>query len=105
MWRAIERPAKMVEAGGQFALAIYSKTLLDPAWKVEKRLYSNGPKILQWFARQAFVAALLASKLLRGRNPMAAISTLKARGMNFDTDIHDWLVGYPYEAPTVDEFP
>jgi len=37
-------------------------------------------KALQRLARQAFVAALFSAKLLRGRNPMTAISTLEARG-------------------------
>jgi 2-polyprenyl-3-methyl-5-hydroxy-6-metoxy-1,4-benzoquinol methylase len=103
MWRAIEAAAKMVRPGGQFALAIYSKTTLDPAWNVEKFIYSKGPKALQWVIRQAFVGALFAAQALRGRSPMSLVSSAKVRGMNFSHDVHDWLGGYPYETATAEE--
>jgi cyclopropane fatty-acyl-phospholipid synthase-like methyltransferase len=103
MWRAIETAAKLVKPGGQFALAIYSATTLDPAWKIEKRIYSKGPKALQWAMRQAFIGALFSAQLLRGRNPVALVTRARARGMNFSHDIHDWLGGYPYDSATADE--
>lgn len=103
MWRAIETAARLVKPGGQFAIAIYSKTALDAAWRTEKRIYSNGPGFYQWVIRQMFVAALLSAQALRGRNPMALISNAKVRGMNFSHDVHDWLGGYPYETATADE--
>ena len=103
MWRAIEMAAKLVRPGGQFALAIYSKTSLDAVWKIEKRIYSGGSGALQWVIRQIFVAALFSAKALRGQNPMSLVSDAKARGMNFSHDIHDWLGGFPYETATADQ--
>jgi 2-polyprenyl-3-methyl-5-hydroxy-6-metoxy-1,4-benzoquinol methylase len=103
MWRAIETAAKLVKPGGQFALAIYSATALDPVWKVEKRIYSKGSRALQWTMRQAFTAALFSAQLLRGRNPVSLVTRARARGMNFSHDVHDWLGGYPYESATADE--
>jgi 2-polyprenyl-3-methyl-5-hydroxy-6-metoxy-1,4-benzoquinol methylase len=103
MWRAIEAATKMVKPGGQFALAIYAKTPLDAAWKLEKRIYSKGSNATQWLLRQTFVAALLSAQALRGRNPMALLSSTKARGMNFFHDVHDWLGGYPYETASGDD--
>jgi 2-polyprenyl-6-hydroxyphenyl methylase/3-demethylubiquinone-9 3-methyltransferase len=103
MWRAIETAAKLVKPGGQFALAIYSSTVLDPVWKVEKRIYSKGPKALQWAMRQGFIAALFSAQLLRGRSPGSLMTRARARGMNFSHDVHDWLGGYPYESATADE--
>ena len=103
MWCAIEAAAKLVKPDGQFALAIYSKTPLDAAWKVEKRIYSGAPRALQWIMRQAFIAALFSAQCLRGRKPMTLVSNVKARGMNFSHDVHDWLGGYPYETATADE--
>jgi 2-polyprenyl-3-methyl-5-hydroxy-6-metoxy-1,4-benzoquinol methylase len=99
MWRAIETAARLVKPSGQFALAIYSTTTLDPAWKIEKRIYSKGPKLLQWAMQKAFVGALLSAEVLRGR----PVSNAKVRGMNFSHDVHDWLGGYPYESATADE--
>jgi 2-polyprenyl-6-hydroxyphenyl methylase/3-demethylubiquinone-9 3-methyltransferase len=103
MWRAIETAAKLVKPGGKFAIAIYAATTLDPAWKIEKRIYSKAPKAVRWFFQQAFVSALFASKFLRFRNPMSSVRQLRARGMNFDTGVHDWLGGYPYESATAEE--
>jgi cyclopropane fatty-acyl-phospholipid synthase-like methyltransferase len=103
MWRAIEKAARLVKPGGQFALAIYSKTPLDAAWKIEKRIYSRGPKALQWTIRQLFVGALFSAQALHGRNPMSLSSKAKERGMNFSHDVHDWLGGFPYETASADE--
>lgn len=87
MWRAIETAARLVRPGGQFALAIYSATPLDPVWRIEKRIYSKGPKALQWVMREAFIAALLSAQLLRGRNPVSLVTGARVRGMNFSHDI------------------
>jgi 2-polyprenyl-3-methyl-5-hydroxy-6-metoxy-1,4-benzoquinol methylase len=103
MWRAIETAAKLVKPGGQFALAIYATTTLDSAWRIEKRIYSKAPKILQWTARQAFIGALFSAQMLRGRNPVDLVTRARARGMNFSHDVHDWMGGYPYETASADE--
>lgn len=103
MWSAIETAAKLVKPGGQFALAIYAATRLDPVWRIEKRIYSNWPKALQWLVRQIFVGALMSAQALRGRNPISLVTRARARGMNFSHDVHDWLGGYPYQSATADE--
>ncbi|KRR10801.1 hypothetical protein CP49_22025 [Bradyrhizobium valentinum] len=103
MWQAIETAAKLVKPGGQFALAIYATTTLDPAWKLEKRIYSRSPKALQGIARMVFISALFSAELLRGRNPIERITRTRARGMNSSHDLHDWLGGYPYETATAGE--
>jgi 2-polyprenyl-6-hydroxyphenyl methylase/3-demethylubiquinone-9 3-methyltransferase len=33
----------------------------------------------------------------------APVGTLSARGMDVETDLHDWLGGYPYESITPSE--
>ena len=83
MWRAIEMAAKLVKPGGQFALAIYSKTPLDAAWKAEKRIYSRGPRILQWIVRQAYVGALFSTQALRGRKSYVAGFQRQSTGHEF----------------------
>lgn len=103
MWRAIEIAAKLVKPAGQFALAIYAKTRMDAAWKIEKRIYSGGSKAIQWAIRQAYLAALFSTYILRGRNPLSLYSRAMGRGMNFSHDIHDWLGGFPYETASAEE--
>ncbi|TXG84720.1 MAG: class I SAM-dependent methyltransferase [Sphingomonadales bacterium] len=103
MWTAIRRAATLVRPGGLFVIAIYHKTRLCGAWKVEKRAYSRAPKVLQAAARGIYVAALAVRMFLAGANPVRYIREYsKSRGMNFYNDVHDWLGGYPYEsaAPT-----
>jgi len=103
MWRAIETAAKLVKPTGKFALAIYAKTKMDAAWKIEKRIYSGGSKATQWAIRQAYLASIFFSYVLRGRNPISLFSQARGRGMNFSHDIHDWLGGYPYETASPEE--
>jgi 2-polyprenyl-6-hydroxyphenyl methylase/3-demethylubiquinone-9 3-methyltransferase len=91
MWPAIETAAKLVKPGGQFMIAIYSATTLDPAWRIEKRIYSKAPGALQWAMRNMFIGALFSAQLLRGRNPVELVTRARARGMNFSHDVHDWI--------------
>ena len=103
MWTSIERAAALVKPGGQFALSIYSATPLDRMWKAEKWAYSRLPRPVQWIVRQAYTAALLATRTVRHRqNPISFYLSVHARGMNFTHDMHDWLGGYPYETADAD---
>ncbi|MHC6154913.1 class I SAM-dependent methyltransferase [Bradyrhizobium elkanii] len=103
MWRAIEIAAKLVKPAGHFALAIYAKTRMDAAWKIEKRIYSSGSKATQLIIRRAYLAALFSSYILRARNPFSLYSQAMGRGMNFSHDVHDWLGGFPYETASPEE--
>jgi 2-polyprenyl-6-hydroxyphenyl methylase/3-demethylubiquinone-9 3-methyltransferase len=95
MWRAIEKAASLVKPGGLFVIAIYAKTPLDFAWKVEKFIYSKAPRPAQKVIRSVYTAALRARL---GGSPGQL-----DRGMNFDNDVHDWLGGYPYETASEEE--
>jgi 2-polyprenyl-6-hydroxyphenyl methylase/3-demethylubiquinone-9 3-methyltransferase len=106
MWQALDHAAALVAPGGTLVIAIYGKTWLCPAWRVEKALYSRLPAPLQWPFRLAYVGAHVSSMVLRGRNPVAHIrgyDERSGRGMRYGTDVHDWLGGYPYESATPDE--
>lgn len=99
MWTAIENAAAFVKDGGEFAIAIYNATLMDPFWIAEKRIYSSLPRSGQWLIQQAFVAAWLVGKAIRGIPPARFLRDYyHSRGMNFSHDAHDWLGGYPYET-------
>ena len=104
MWKALERAATLVAPGGTLAIALYRKTPLCGAWRVEKRLYTIAPNAIQAIARGAYEAAYLAGIAVTGRNPSAYVRNYKsARGMNWYRDVHDWLGGYPYESASPDE--
>jgi 2-polyprenyl-6-hydroxyphenyl methylase/3-demethylubiquinone-9 3-methyltransferase len=100
MWRAIEAACGRVRPGGVFAIALYRKTPLCTAWKVEKLLYTKSPDWIRAPWRWGFMAAnLFALTVARRQNPVKFIREYKLkRGMSFRHDMHDWLGGYPYES-------
>ncbi len=104
MWKAIAQAADLVDAGGHFVLALYDRTPLCGFWRVEKRLYTHGPRWLrrplEWLYKSLYIAGLL----LTGRNPARYISGYsRNRGMDWAHDVKDWLGGYPYESATPHE--
>ena len=104
MWTAVERAAAMVAPGGTLAIALYRRTPLCGAWRIEKWIYTAAPGIVQAAARAIFKAAYLAGIAATGRSPGAYIRNYKSmRGMNWHRDVHDWLGGYPYESATPQE--
>lgn len=104
MWEAIEKAARRVAPGGQFVLAIYHKTPLCWLWKIEKRIFTNSGSMVRRLIRKLFISALYLRLFLTNQNPSQYIATYKrSRGMNFYTDVDDWLGGYPYESATDQE--
>jgi 2-polyprenyl-6-hydroxyphenyl methylase/3-demethylubiquinone-9 3-methyltransferase len=96
MWRAIDCASKMVGPGGTFAFALYERTPLCGAWRVEKRAYMNARPGTQKLVRNAYVGLRRLARTVRGRG-----SELE-RGMDMVHDAHDWLGGYPYESTSGD---
>jgi len=98
MWKAIKNATKTCKNGGLFAIALYTKTPFCTFWKHEKRIYSKY-KLFRPVLDGIFITMLLLRKALAGINPLRYVSEYKSnRGMNFFTDIRDWLGGYPYES-------
>ena len=101
MWRAIEHAATLVKPGDLFVIAIYTKTPHCEFWRKEKRFYSRAPKFVQALLRLAYMTAYLGYLPVTGWRPIAFVRNHKeSRGMNFSTNVHDWLGGYPYESTT-----
>ena len=95
MWRAIDKAAAMVAPGGTFAFALYEKTPLCGAWKVEKRAYMRASPRMQRFMCSAYVAVHRLARFVSGRR---APSGSTDRGMTLDAAVPDWMGGYPYES-------
>jgi SAM-dependent methyltransferase len=104
MYRAIERAAARVAPGGLFCLALYRKTKYCPMWKIEKRIYTQGGRPVRFLLEQLFLVAFKRSFRGSGRTfEDYKNDYVKYRGMDFMTDIRDWLGGYPYESISEDE--
>lgn len=104
MWDALQFAASLVAPQGVLVVALYRRTPLCGAWRMEKRFYSTAPRIVQFVIRVAFKTVFLAGIAATGRNPLNYIRNYKSsRGMNWHCDVHDWLGGYPYESAAPDE--
>jgi 2-polyprenyl-3-methyl-5-hydroxy-6-metoxy-1,4-benzoquinol methylase len=100
---AIERATAMVEPGGYFVVALYRKTRFCGFWKVEKRLYSRAPRLVQKAVQAVYVAAFSAALTLKGESAVEHFGQQRERGMSWRHDVHDWLGGYPYESIAADD--
>lgn len=97
--RALPLAAKMVRSGGQFAFALYRKTLFCWFWRVEKRWYAHGTPGAQRAARAVYLVLFRLACVLRLRSYKKYVATYRARrGMDFFHDVHDWMGGWPYES-------
>jgi 2-polyprenyl-6-hydroxyphenyl methylase/3-demethylubiquinone-9 3-methyltransferase len=99
MWQALEHASAKVAPSGVLAVALYRRTPLCRAWQIEKRFYASAPPWVQLLIRAPYMAALLAGKIVQGKNPVQVIRSYKSdRGMDWYRNVHDWLGGFPYES-------
>lgn len=106
LWRAVRNAAGLVKEGGLFYIALYERTEQSEYWVDVKKRYNRSSslrkKFMEWghvyrhfFARRGPRGILQSVGYIR--------SYRKIRGMEFWTDIRDWLGGWPYEPATPDE--
>ena len=98
MYDAMRSAAGRVAHGGLFAFALYRKTRLCWAWKIEKRWYAGAPPSAQRIADSTYINLMRLAFLLSGRDFNSYVSKYRIiRGMNYANNVRDWLGGYPYE--------
>ncbi|PIN75622.1 SAM-dependent methyltransferase [Candidatus Woesearchaeota archaeon CG10_big_fil_rev_8_21_14_0_10_37_12] len=110
MWVAIENAASLIRENGLFYIAIYNKNTkyklegTSKLWQKIKRMYSHSSRPVRLILYMLYIAYLLVGITAKGFNPVKYIRNYKSnRGMNFFTDVEDWLGGYPYEYASVNE--
>lgn len=109
MYQAIDNVSRLVKPQGQFYLAIYnnSRSWTEGTsffWNKSKKFYNYSPSIVKRVMEYCYTLYLIIGLSIHGINPYHYIhnySTL--RGMNFFTDIRDWLGGHPYEYASAEE--
>lgn len=110
MYQAFDNVINLIDEKGVFYLAIYNKNInykfegTSKFWLQIKKTYNKangfGKKVMEFIYIIYFVFGLVANF----KNPILYIKSYSTlRGMNFYTDIKDWLGGYPYEFATIDE--
>jgi 2-polyprenyl-6-hydroxyphenyl methylase/3-demethylubiquinone-9 3-methyltransferase len=100
MMKGIDRSIGYVKPGGLIALALYRKTLFCSIWRIEKLVYSKSPKFLQNLIQKFYELVFALQTYLKTGKTFGSYKRgyLQKRGMEFSSDVHDWLGGYPYES-------
>jgi ubiquinone/menaquinone biosynthesis C-methylase UbiE len=100
MHRAIRLAARKVAPGGIFCLALYCRTKTCGFWRIEKRLYTASPGWLRRTLEFGYKLMFRIGLTVTGRDFSSYVRDYaqRNRGMNFHTDVRDWLGGYPYES-------
>lgn len=106
LWGAVRNAASLIKDGGIFYVAIYEKTQKSNYWIAVKKLYNRS----SWITRRAMEIGYVWTALFRTLSPSKIKSSIsyiknyeKNRGMEFWTDVRDWLGGWPYEPATLEE--
>jgi len=105
MWKAIENAASLMNPEGLLYLALYTKTSKSEYWIKVKKKYNEstyvGKKIMEYIHVLRY---LILPYLIKFKNPWKYMREYNQnRGMDYMTDIKDWLGGYPYEDAKIEE--
>jgi 2-polyprenyl-6-hydroxyphenyl methylase/3-demethylubiquinone-9 3-methyltransferase len=105
MWDAIRLSADRCAPDGLLMIGIYNKKgVLSDMMKRVKRVYSRAGPIVRNLVKGVYLATVTGYGLVRLRNPLSEVRRYhEKRGMNYWTDLDDWLGGYPFEFATPDE--
>jgi|SRR5579859_1209864 len=104
MWKAIENVLPLVKPNGAFYVALYTTSPASAFWIRTKQEYNRASFIKKRLMELWYVQSRVILPQLRARqNPFGYMLNYKrSRGMEFMTDIRDWLGGWPYEDATVE---
>ena len=106
MWQAIENAATLLKGpDALFYIALYVTTPLSGYWlEVKKRYNAASPARKRLMEAAHALRRDILPRLIRGQNPLKQIWTYRQRrGMDYMTDVRDWLGGYPYEDASIPE--
>lgn len=110
MWRAVDNVVSLVDQEGVFYLALYNKNEkhvfegTSDLWVKLKRVYNSNGRITKKAMEAVYTTYHFLGMIFHGINPFSYVRNYVAlRGMDFFTDIRDWLGGYPYEFASVSE--
>ncbi len=111
MWTAVENACELVkpasEGGGMLLIALYAReTVRDPDYWIRiKQKYLSLDQFDREQMEMDYAWWLLKDEVLKKeKNPfIMAKEAMLQRGMNFWTDVKDWLGGYPIEFSEASE--
>lgn len=106
LWQAMRSAAALLKEGGLFYIAIYEKTAQSDYWIKIKKRYNRSSAFVKRLMELGYVWNSF-FKTISPKGIRASIDYIKnykrSRGMEFWTDVKDWLGGWPYEPATLEE--
>lgn len=106
LWKAVRNAASLVAPGGLFYIALYEKTERSNFYIALKKKYNRASPL----GKKAMEVSYVVRNFFMARGPLAIMESIrymrdyrKTRGMEFWTDVRDWLGGWPYEPATPEE--
>lgn len=110
MYKAITNVSSLVKDNGYLYLAIYNKVEnmfpegSSKFWWAIKSIYNRSGKITKRTMEIIYAGVIIFGLTVNRINSIKYIKEYSSlRGMNFQTDIRDWLGGFPYEYASSDE--
>jgi len=104
MWEAIENTMALMKPDGVFYIALYTTTPKTSFWVQVKKKYNQALPFKKRCMEIWYVLRFILAHWRRWQNPFSRIFNYKrSRGMDFMTDVRDWLGGWPYEDATPNE--
>ncbi|MFA6012454.1 MAG: class I SAM-dependent methyltransferase [Desulfobacteraceae bacterium] len=110
MYQAIGNVTHLVKPGGYLYLAIYNRATTafyggtSLFWLKIKKIYNSSNSFGKRIMEYVYILYHVTGLILFGTNPITYIREYKKnRGMDWKTDVVDWLGGYPYEFASPDE--
>lgn len=114
MWRCLDLISDTVKMEGKLHLGIYNHAdgwgfypdgRFGPStfWKRIKKVYVKMPTFLQNIIDAFATVGIFLIYLFTFNNPIKKLKSNERRGMNWKSDLKDWLIGYPYEYARPEE--
>ncbi|HLC15933.1 MAG TPA: class I SAM-dependent methyltransferase [Thermodesulfovibrionia bacterium] len=106
LWQAVRNAAYLIKEGGLFYIAIYESTSRSNHWIKVKKRYNRSSAVVKrlmelGYVWNAFFKTLSPIKIKASMQYIRNYN--RSRGMEFWTDVKDWLGGWPYEPATQQE--
>lgn len=106
MYLALKNITNLVNKNGKIYIAIYNDNQIalegtSEFWVKLKKYYNHSNNFVKNKIEYLYIFYYIVGLMVGGKNPIKYIQNYKTlRGMNYWTDVKDWLGGYPYEYAT-----
>lgn len=103
MYTALHAITSLPSSRGVMFIALYNDNRIvvegtSAFWVKAKRAYNQMGGFYKKLTEGIYIGYYIIGLIVNGRNPYLYITQYRSlRGMNFMTDIRDWLGGHPYE--------